>query len=82
MSPIRVCVTGLRNKVYFVVESLAEHNLDLLCITETWLLPSDITVISAALPSSYFFYHVPRSTDARGGGRECVGGGGCGFDLL
>ena len=46
----------------FVVESVAEHNLD--------LLPFDITVISAALPSSYSFHHVPRSTDARGG---CVG---------
>ena len=52
----------------FVVESLVEHNLDLLCITETWLLPFDVTIISAALPSSYSFHHVPRSTDARGGG--------------
>ena len=52
----------------FVVESLTEHDLDLLCITETWLLPSDVAVISAALPPSYSFYHVPRSTNARGGG--------------
>ena len=52
----------------FVVESMAEHNLDHLCITETWLLPSDVTVISAALPSSYSFHHVPRSTDAGVGG--------------
>ena len=52
----------------FVVESLAEHNLDLLCITETWLLPSDVTIMGAALPSSYSFHHVPRSTDAVGGG--------------
>ena len=51
----------------FVFESLAEHNLDLLCITETWLLPSDITLIGAALPS-YSFHHIPRSTDAGGGG--------------
>ena len=43
---------------------LAEHNLDLLCITETWLLPSDVTVISAALLPSYSFHHVPRSVDA------------------
>ena len=53
-----------------MVESLAEHNLDLLCIAEAWLLPSDVTVIGAALPSSYSFHHVPRSTDARGGGGE------------
>ena len=71
-------VKGLRNEVCFVVESLAEHNLDLLCITETWLLPSDVTVVSAALPSSYSFHHVPRSTDAGGGG----GGGGGGKSLI
>ena len=39
-------------------------------------LPSDVTVISAALPSSNSFHHIPRSTDARGGG------GGVVVDLL
>ena len=52
----------------FIVESLAENNLDLLCITETWVLPSDIIIISAALPSSYSFHNVPRSMNTRGGG--------------
>ena len=52
----------------FVLESLSEQNLDLLCVTETWLLPSDVTVISAAHSSSYSFHHVPRSMYARGGG--------------
>ena len=52
----------------YAVESLTEHDLDLLCITETWLLPSDVAVITAALPPSYSFYHVHRPTDARGGG--------------
>ena len=51
-----------------VVESLAEHNLDLICITETWLLPSDVPIKSAALPPSYSLHHVPRSMNARGGG--------------
>ena len=59
-----------------VAESLAEHNLDLLRITETWLLPSDVIVISAALPSFYSFHHVPRSMDARWGGVGWGGGGG------
>ena len=49
-----------------LIESLAECNLDLVCITETWLLPSDVTIIGVALPS-YSFHHVPGSTDARGG---------------
>ena len=69
--PLRCGLFNIRsiiNEVCFVVESLAEHNLDLLCITETWLLPSDVIIIGAALPSSYSFHHVPRSMDARGGG--------------
>ena len=61
-------IRSIRNKVCFVIESLAEHTLDLLSTTETWLLPSDITIIGVALPSFYSFHHVPRSTDARGGG--------------
>ena len=58
----------MRNKLYFVIESLKEHNLDLLCITETWLLPSDVAIIEAALPGHFSFLHVPRSTATRGGG--------------
>ena len=62
-------IRPIRNKLCFVVESLAERNLDLLCITETWSLTSDDTVISATLPS-YSFHLVPRSMSTRGG---CVG---------
>ena len=65
-------IRSIRNKVCSVIESLAEHNLDLLCITETWLLPSDLTIISAALPSSYSFRHVPRSMDVRGEGVSLI----------
>ena len=41
---------------------------------------SDVTIIDAALPSSYSFHHVPRSMNARerergGGGGERGGGG-------
>ena len=58
----------MRNKLHFVIESLKECNLDLLCITETWLLPSDVAIIEAALPECFSFLHVPRSTATRGGG--------------
>ena len=61
-------IRSLRNKTCFVAESLSEYNLDLLCITETWLLPSDGAIVSATLPSSYSFHHIPRATNARGGG--------------
>ena len=61
-------VRSIRNKLCFVIESLKECNLDLLCITETWLLPSDVAIIEAALPGHFSFLHVPRSEAARGGG--------------
>ena len=49
----------------FIVESLAKRNVYFLCITETWLLPSDVPVISATFPS-YSFHLVPRSMSTRG----------------
>ena len=60
-------IRSMRYKTPYLLETLQEHHLDLLCITETWLLPSDVPVIEAALPDSYSFLHVPRS-GAMGGG--------------
>ena len=52
----------------YIAESLSEFDLDLLCITETWLLPSDVAVVSAALPASYSFHHIHRATNTKKGG--------------
>ena len=57
----------MRNKVTYVAETLSEFNLDILCLVETWLLPTDLGVIGAALPGSYSIFHVPRLTGAGGG---------------
>lgn len=57
----------MRNKTQYLIETLLEHHLDLLCITETWLLPSDVSIIEAALPDSYSFLHVPRLSAIGGG---------------
>ena len=63
-------IHSIRNKLTVISEILNEHQLDLLCITETWLHISETNVIKSALPRNYSFFHVPRSSDPgeRGGG--------------
>ena len=58
----------MRNKLDDVVEFLFEHDLDMFCITETWLLESDTDVVKAALPRSFTMLQIPRPDDGRGGG--------------
>lgn len=64
-------VRSLRNKVDHIGELLSEFNLDMLCLTETWLHETDTDIIEAALPKTHTLLHVPRSRGAlwsRGGG--------------
>ena len=63
-------IHSIRNKLTTVSEILDETQLDLLCITETWLHVSETNVVKSALPKNYTFVHVPRSSDPgeRGGG--------------
>ena len=62
--------TSVRNKLHHTAETLNEFDLDILCLTETWLFPSDIDIVRAALPKSHSIAHVPRTTTtgAPGGG--------------
>ena len=60
-------IRSIRNKIIHVVEVLNEFQLHILCLTETWLLPSDLSVVGAALPESYSVFHVPRLTGVGGG---------------
>ena len=62
-----IYIRSLSKKLDHIVEVLLEFSLDILCLTETWLLPSDIGVVEAALPNSFSVFHVPRASD-RGGG--------------
>ena len=64
-------IRSMRNKVSHVNEFLNEFNLDILCLTETWLFPSDIAIVRAALPETFLISHVPRMSGAAQG----VGGG-------
>ena len=70
---MRLCLfnaRSMRNKLHHITETLLEFELDILCLTETWLYPSDIDIVRAALPKSYSIVHVPRASVAgtHGGG--------------
>ena len=62
-------IRSIRSKLVYISESLTEFGIDILCLTETWLLESDTGVVAAALPDCYSMLHVPRSGGgSRGGG--------------
>ena len=56
----------------YIVEILNECQLDILCLTETWLLPSDVDIIRATLPESFSISHVPRTSNSGIGGGVAV----------
>ena len=60
---------SIRNKIPLILELAAEHDLDLIFITETWIMPDDIPLISSLNTGPYSFYHLPRrNTHNYGGG--------------
>ena len=63
-------IRSIRNKVEYIIELLEEFQLDVMCITETWLFETDIGIVEAALPKTHSLLHVPRSAwvNGRGGG--------------
>ena len=61
-------IRSMRNKVACVCEILGELYLDLLCLTETWLVESDLNTIQAALPTTHSIISVPRPGNKPGGG--------------
>lgn len=62
-------VRSIVNKATTVSNLIIDYNLDLLCVTETWLNGNDrdSVCIAELTPPGYSFLHVPR-TSARGGG--------------
>ena len=73
---------SIRNKAVLVNDIITEHNLDVLCIQETWLgKPDDDAVIAELLPGGYDFKHVPR-THKTGGGVGIVFRSGIRFEII
>ena len=63
-------IHSIRHKLSIITEFLIEHQLELFFVTETWLHSSETSIVQAALPKNYSFYHVPRSSNPNelGGG--------------
>ena len=59
---------SLRNKYEKVSDNLVSKKLDVLALTETWLIESDYGVAKAALPPAYDLFSLPRADNTRGGG--------------
>ena len=68
----KLCLLNSRsvcNKMSFINDFVIEHNVDLLCLTETWLNANNSnyqSIINELTPKGYLFENVPRKT--RGGG--------------
>ena len=58
---------SVRNKAELIRDYIVNRDLDIVCITKTWLSTSDTAVINALTPEGYNFHHLPH-TDLRGGG--------------
>ena len=66
----KLCLIKARsvcNKAELIVDYVTSHDIDIMCITETWLRSEDTASVSAVTPSGYHLEHVARS-NGRGGG--------------
>ena len=60
---------SIRNKIPLILELAAEHDLDLIFITEIWIMLDDIPLISFLNTGPYSFSNLPRrNTHNYGGG--------------
>ena len=60
-------VRSLRNKADVITDYACENDINILCLTETWLTDNDASLVSAIVPQGYKFQHLPLN-DRRGGG--------------
>ena len=68
--PAKLCLLNARsvcNKIDVLVDYVADHDLDILCITETWPSSEDTAAVSTVTPCGYLFEHVARSNLRDGG---------------
>ena len=60
-------VRSIRNQGEFIADYVFEHDIDILCLTETWLTPHDDSLFASFTPDGFTFHHLPRK-GRRGGG--------------
>ena len=62
---------SIRNKACHIRDFVIDNDIDMFCITETWLSDNDSAIIAALTPESHILQHLPRS-DKKGGGVGCI----------
>uniref|UniRef100_A0A8C2FQR6 Reverse transcriptase domain-containing protein n=1 Tax=Cyprinus carpio TaxID=7962 RepID=A0A8C2FQR6_CYPCA len=60
-------IRSLSTKALFVNNMITDHNLDALCLTETWLKPDDYIILNESTPQDYCYKHEPRPKGKGGG---------------
>ena len=61
-------IQSIRNKTDIIIDLMHDLDIDILCITETWLSDNDILIISSLNTKSLRFTHLPLPGPNYGGG--------------
>ncbi len=60
-------IRSLATKALFVNDMITDHNLDVLCLTETWLKPVEYIILNQSTPQDYCYKNEPRPKGKGGG---------------